>query len=317
MIAKERTIPLKLQKLEALLRRLPHQHAKRDSIAEKLYRLKAGYRGEREIDYPLSFLQEDTYWILHDLRLFDGSHYFQIDTLVISQRFALILEVKNFKGVLVLEESFQQMIRIIDEKKEGFPNPVFQLERQKNQLKKWFAFHHIAPIPIEGLVVISRPQTILQSTPNHPHIHTMIHAEKIPFIVREMSQLHSKKKWSKNQVYEAIQLTLNEHAPLDIDILEQEEILPIELIKGVQCPFCDELSMKRGWGRWDCLLCYKTSKTAHYAALNDYKLLISHTISNQQARNFLCIESPIVTRKLLLTSPAREGTNRHRIYHLT
>ncbi|WP_367888742.1 nuclease-related domain-containing protein [Alteribacillus bidgolensis] len=54
----------------------------------------AGYKGEQSIDYPLTFLPSNKFYIRHGLRLFDGSHYFQIDTLILSWDFFLILEVK-------------------------------------------------------------------------------------------------------------------------------------------------------------------------------------------------------------------------------
>lgn len=51
MIVKER-------QLEALFRRLPAHHPKRDMIVESLAKHKAGYKGEQAINYPLSFCRK-------------------------------------------------------------------------------------------------------------------------------------------------------------------------------------------------------------------------------------------------------------------
>jgi hypothetical protein len=46
MIVKEHEIPVYLEKLEALERRLPQSHAKYQSIVDNYSKRKAGYQGE-------------------------------------------------------------------------------------------------------------------------------------------------------------------------------------------------------------------------------------------------------------------------------
>ncbi|MFL0364403.1 hypothetical protein ACH0BF_15460 [Pseudobacillus sp. 179-B 2D1 NHS] len=53
MIVKERKVPVKILKLEALLRRLPDHHIKRPLIEEELAISKAGFRREQSIDFYL------------------------------------------------------------------------------------------------------------------------------------------------------------------------------------------------------------------------------------------------------------------------
>lgn len=110
MIVKERKMPVHLLQLEALLRRLPAHHPKRNVVAENLAKFMAGYKGEQAIEYPLSFLSETKYSILHDIRLFDQKHYFQIDALIVSSCFLLFLEVKNIIGTLIFDAKFNQLI---------------------------------------------------------------------------------------------------------------------------------------------------------------------------------------------------------------
>lgn len=136
MIVKERQMPIYLRQLEALFRRLPAYHPKRDVVAESLAKHKAGYKGEQAINYPLSFLPEEKYSILHDIRLFDQDHYFQIDTIIISAHFLLFLEIKNIVGTLLFDSRFNQLIRMSEGSSEGFPDPILQVKRQEAQLRK-------------------------------------------------------------------------------------------------------------------------------------------------------------------------------------
>jgi Nuclease-related domain len=83
MIVKAKQFPLFLLKLQALSPRVRPHHIKQTFIKEDLARYLAGYKGEKAIEYYLSFLTDDEYYILHDLRLFDGEHYFQMDALIL------------------------------------------------------------------------------------------------------------------------------------------------------------------------------------------------------------------------------------------
>ncbi|MFE8701377.1 hypothetical protein ACFYKX_12300 [Cytobacillus sp. FJAT-54145] len=67
MIVKERKVPIKVEVNKALLRRLASTHPKRKKIETDLGKNLAGYNGEQSLDYHLSFLPNDEFFILHDL----------------------------------------------------------------------------------------------------------------------------------------------------------------------------------------------------------------------------------------------------------
>ncbi|WP_187444996.1 hypothetical protein [Rossellomorea vietnamensis] len=56
MIIKERTVPIELKQLEALNERLADTHIAKELVNDDLGRQMAGYKGEINLDYPLSFL---------------------------------------------------------------------------------------------------------------------------------------------------------------------------------------------------------------------------------------------------------------------
>ncbi|MBA9028191.1 nuclease-related domain-containing protein [Peribacillus huizhouensis] len=76
-----------MQKLDALVRRLPENHPKRPLVEKDLAKRLAGYRGEKAVDYHLTEVSKKQSLILHDLRLKARTHYFQLDTIILTQSF--------------------------------------------------------------------------------------------------------------------------------------------------------------------------------------------------------------------------------------
>lgn len=134
MIVKPRKIPLSIRKLEALIRRLPPYHPKLPFISEELNKKMAGYKGESSLDFYLGFLDPKQYFIFHDLRLKDDSRFFQIDTLIVTKSYLLIIEVKNIAGTIHFDPLFNQLIRIKEGKEMAFPDPLLQVKRHELQL---------------------------------------------------------------------------------------------------------------------------------------------------------------------------------------
>lgn len=74
--------------------------------------------------------------IFHGIRLTNGKYFFQIDTLILSAKFALILEVKNFSGTLFFDPQFKQMIQTtLNGEERGYPHPIEQANLQAEELK--------------------------------------------------------------------------------------------------------------------------------------------------------------------------------------
>ncbi|MFD3446492.1 nuclease-related domain-containing protein [Microbacteriaceae bacterium 4G12] len=315
MIVKERKMPIYLQQLEALFRRLPAHHPKRNVVSENVAKHRAGYKGEQAIDYPLSFLPEKEYSILHDIRLFNQDHYFQIDTIIISSRFLLFLEIKNIVGTLLFDSKFNQLIRISEEKSEGFPNPILQIKRQEIQLRKWLNLHGSSNLPIESLVVISTPRTIIK-TSDDTLLNTIIHSANLPNKIKQLEMKHKKK--AIDNVHELIHQIITDDSPLHQNVLEQYKITKEELLRGVQCEACSTAPMVKIRQGWHCPKCKDMSKWAHKFALRDYARLISTTCTNNELKDFLCIQSSATVKRLLHAMELPyTGENKGRKYDLT
>ncbi|OJE35372.1 nuclease [Bacillus proteolyticus] len=316
MIVKERKMPVYLLQLDALLRRLPIHHPKRNMVAENLAKFMAGYKGEQAIEYPLSFLSETEYSILHDIRLFDQKHYFQIDTLIVSSRFLLFLEIKNIIGTLIFDAKFNQLIRIADgTSEEGFPDPILQLKRQEIQLRKWLSLHGLYNIPMESLVVISSPRTIIK-TSDEILPSKIIHGANLPNRIKQIENQY--KEEAIGNTKGLINQIMNENFPQRQNILAQYKIKKEELLRGVQCEECFTMAMLEEKQGWRCSNCNSTSKHAHLRALQDYTLLIDMITTNSKLRDFLNMQSSSAVKRLLQTmNIPYTGENKGRIYDLT
>lgn len=149
LIVKSCSIPIHVMLIESLLQRLSLNHPKRSALELELGRKTAGYWGEQSVCSILEVLPKNEYFIFHDLRLQGKPHPFQIDLLVLSPYFFLILEVKNIAGELFFDDSFKQIIRTINNQNEAFDDPVMQVNLQRKQLQVWLSAKKINPIPIE------------------------------------------------------------------------------------------------------------------------------------------------------------------------
>ena len=319
MIVKDYKTSLEIRSLDALDRRLPTTHPKKLSIKEELHRRKAGQRGEQSLDFHLSFLDKNQVFILHDIRLFDQTNYFQMDTLILSPFFILIVEIKNMLGTLYFEDSTKQMIRKYNDIEEGFNNPISQVTRHQQQLEKWLVINKLPPIPTESLVAISNPTTIIKTSSSDKNFSKKVmHSSNISFRIDQLYKFHKTELYSIKDLKKLALYLKKKHTPRNPDILNRFKIKEADILRGVQCPSCHSLPMERVTSTWKCTSCGHKSKQAHEEALNDYALLIDTKITNQRLRNFLLLNSRSVSTNLLTSMNLQHsGTTKGRVYYFT
>lgn len=319
MILKERNMPLLILQLEALLRRLPPLHPKIPLIKEELGKRMAGYKGEVSLDFPLDFLHNKNYFIFHDLRLPDQTRFFQIDTLVLSNKFVVILEVKNMSGILYFDTVYNQLIRIKNGVERVFPCPILQVNRQASQLKSWLSATGLpGGIPIYSMVVISNPQTGIKVIPPHINLsQKVIHRDTLPNKIQQIEKSIAEKQISEKLLKKFIRLLKKHNTERDASILTRFQIGEAEVLKGIFCPSCNHLPLVRIKRTWHCPSCKKNSRDAHIKAIHDYSLLFGLTITNKDLREFLQLESPDIASRLLKSmSLPQTGANKSRKYFL-
>lgn len=319
MVKKARVIPLRILILEALLRRLPANHPSRSKIEEDLIRRKAGFSGERTLDYYMRQLPYNGHYIFQDLRLpLSNNAFFQIDSLLLSNRYFIIYDAKHYSGTLTFEE--EQMLRKYENLEEAFPNPITQVENQQYHMENLIRKYLNITLPNFSFVVITNPSTIIRFDPKYEQIAS----KKVirPTVVRQKSEFFWRDKHEPlflgSDFQKLSHLLLKMDTPLVTDLLKEFKINVSDIIPGVLCHICNSFTIDRANGSWVCKKCRNSDRHAHIHALVDYFLLIGDTITNQQLRQFLRLTSTSVASKLLvsLDLPSK-GTYKDRVYFLS
>lgn len=319
LFVKVRGTPLKILLLIALLRRLIKNHPKRPLIEKELQRRSAGFWGEKEVDKKLKRIDQSRYYILCDLRLPNGDDtFFQIDTLIISAQFILIIESKNISGTLYFDLVNHQFYRINDDgSREVFSDPVSQARLHVQQLRDWLQRNKFANLPFEFLVVSANPHSLFHITPpNHPYANKICNIASLTWEIDELGDRYKKDNLTEKEIRKLCNSLKKAHTPLQpSDILQQYGIDKSELLTGVHCPECDYLPLTYRVGKWHCPRCKKRFKDALNGSLDDYFLLISPTITNAEFRRFVQIANPNTASKKLKELPLKGlGTTKGRVY---
>lgn len=299
-----------------MLGRVFENCSKRPDIERDLAKSWAGYHGERSLFYYLRLPEKD-YIIFHDLRLPNGTSFFQIDILILSTKFALILEVKNIIGTLYFDQPSSQLIRTLNEKEEGLPDPITQAKRHKKQLENWFKENLHIQLPVEYLIVITNPSTIIKTDPRKYQLFKkVIHSSLFLERFEEIRGRYNEEIYESKQLRKITKLLLKSHTPPTFDILKMYQLTEKEIKTGVQCPSCGFLPIIRKSRKWFCSRCDKYDKHAHIQAVYDYFLLIDKTLTNEKLRNFLHLSSSdTATRLLKSMNLSSHGSNKGKVYH--
>lgn len=245
-------------------------------------------------------------------------YFFQIDTLLLNPHFCLVLEVKNYSGHLYFDGDYKQLIRTIDGKKDIFDCPIQQVKRQVFHLSKIMEMSKLPSIPIESLVVFTHPKAHIESSPNYyDALEMVIKSPVLSEKINEYYHKYSKQNYSPKEIKKMVRTLKKYNEPYDPNLIKKYGIDQKQIINGVLCPICETQTMEYIRTNWKCAICNTSLKKEHIAALSDYALLISSTISNNECKEFLKLTSRSKTYHLLksLKFPYT-GSTKSRIYHL-
>lgn len=313
-------IPYELRQIEALLNRISKEHPKRSEI-EKVRNIKrAGLRGEQHVDFHLSFLpQPNQYTILKALRLTDPQteYKFQIDRLLLSPNYFLIIEAKNISGLLRIDPTTHQLIQENKQTLTGYSNPAQQAERQKQRLQSWVKRFKIDLPPIEYISTFNEKNSIFQTSQTDKRLfNRILFAENLLQKIAKFEKTYLVEIIHEKTIRKVKRLLIQHHQPKILNVLTEFSIKQQELITGVQCPICECFTMIRSSGSWRCSNCNSLSKTAHEKGIIEF-ILINQVITSQQCKKFLCLPSIHIAYQLLKQIPlAKKGGNKNRVYFL-
>lgn len=310
MLLLDRKTPKSILLHEALLRRLDPNDKDFSYFQDSFTRLKVGHEGEFRVDrewFEMPYLNE--HFLLFNYEIeneFGFSH--QIDTLLLTKHFLLVLEVKNIVGRIDYEEHKHQFIRTkLNGSEDILTNPIDQLRRHEELLERLLLKMKYS-LPIEKAVVMANPSTVIGNVPKSPPI---FHASGLRTFVKRCLMRHPS-VLTTNQLEKLAKYFLSKVVSRKVHLNISTE----RIRKGVLCEECSfKVVMTYHQGFWHCPKCGHRSKRALLIALNDYRLLISDKITNREFRDFFNVESLFAASKILtrLNLEAR-GNNRGRFY---
>ncbi|WP_353948933.1 nuclease-related domain-containing protein [Sporolactobacillus sp. Y61] len=312
-------LPYHVRQLQALVDRFTGPAKKKEELQQQLNYYLTGHRGEREVDYHLSYMPRDDIAIIKNLRLNDGLHHFELDRIVITPGTLLMLEVKHISGIVKIHSKLHQMTRKTPTGElQRFSDPVTQAERHYKQLQEWFRYRKWPSVPVEKQIIFSSPNVILDvEDADENFFKNACLIERVPQRLTALTQKHPQQVFTRSQMIRMEKNLNDAHEKLVQNVFEVYHVLPNQIVTGVQCPKCERYGMIWKMGQWHCPICHHRSKTAHAEALKHYALLFKSTITNQECRAFLRIASESVTRKMLqkMNLPAT-GSTKGTLYHL-
>jgi ribosomal protein L37AE/L43A len=316
LIEKERTYPIRLLMYEALMNRIMKNHPIIPLIEQDYKAWRAGYKGELQTDYRLSFLPEKGYHIFRDLRLVDESWHFQIDTLILTLRYILLIETKNYSGTLFFDKDSEQIIQTKADQEKSYDNPLNQVRMQAWHLKRWLKQYKFQIPPIYHLVAISNSSAIIKTNDRSLN-KLVIKGDVLLSRVLQIDGFNTNTIYTEKEVRKLSRLLIKKHTPHYPDILKPYSLTQADLQKGIQCPSCSSYGMHREKWIWSCPVCELKSQTAHYQSVKDFFLLIDPSINNQAFRGFVdCLSIKTASNILSSLNLPHTGSKKGRIYHM-
>ncbi|MBU5594863.1 NERD domain-containing protein [Amphibacillus sp. MSJ-3] len=303
-----------LKQLEALIPRLSSKSPDYHTLEQQLWKERSGYSGEKSLLYYLDLVDDQEANIIFNCRLPIANHYFQIDCLYLTPRYAVIIEVKNLRGIIYFNQA-NQMIQIWENVEKPYQDPIRQVNEQRLKLNKVLAQIGYSSLPIHTLVAFTNRNVILNLSKPCP---TRITSEQLATRLRDFHKQHQKMIYPQQQLNDLAMTLKQMHCPRKTSIIDKYQIEKSLIKTGIQCSNCQSFDMTRQSGTWLCPQCHFSDKNAHIQALTDYALIYGPTITNKEARSHLNITSRHIANRLLKSENIRQvNQTNHTTYDLS
>lgn len=310
MIIKARSIQFNLLSHAALRKRVSPLHPKFPIIERNFYMARAGLMGEEYVDTQLAqYHHAEPHLIVQDLHL-KAASYFQIDHLFLTQSYALIIEVKNIRGIVELKQHPFHMVRTNES---GIitmmDSPEEQLEKNIIWFRDWLQKRKWS-LPVCGVIVFTNSDSqIIANQASYEIIRPKYMTKKI----RKMSTHQVVLR--KDQLLELGNEIVANHKPfIPLTMVDKYGLTIEDILPGVECPTCHEIGMERKNRQWMCSQNH-ISKDAHIATIQDYFLIFGNYITNPACRRFLQVDDKHVVSRILKNMKLKEsGKSRWRVY---
>ncbi|MFC4387035.1 nuclease-related domain-containing protein [Gracilibacillus marinus] len=319
MIIKYREEPESIQLLQNGLIRVP---SRRKELETSLRNIKQGYEAECEMDFYLKRITSThkNILILQDLRLraSDNNSYFQMDNLLLTPGFGLIIDIKDSQGCFHFSQFGRNFDYSINDRFFEMRNPIRQVEEQHDQLQRYFD-RQLRKIPIIPIVALANPLSKILTDESSNAVHQQIMSfEHIKSFFQKLCATHSTPLIQTSLMTHASEQLIAKHKNPTFHYYKKFKIDRREVIDGIICSSCNYIGMKRIRGTWICPQCNLKERDAHIHSLKEYFAFVGPTVTNQQLREFFQVDNEKIIRNLLKNSGIvkRSGDNKGSIYRL-
>ena len=278
--------------MEALVRRIRQDDAECTLFHEEFYRMQAGLAGELKVknclaDHPF----KNDYDILYNFECINERGFtHQIDALLITAHFVMVLEVKQIAGQLFYNRNLHEFSRRTEAGiEENLPNPFDQAYRHQLFIEDLLEKQAIY-IPVQHLVVIANYRAKLD-----PSLEPMpiIHLSGLPTLIENLLEQFPVTDYNPSTLQALFE---NMRQPLPA----RRQIEQSRLKSGVFCPRCETtMAMLFHHGNWHCTVCHLKSREIVTRALQEYRILVGPQLTNRAFRAFTGIDSVFAASRIL------------------
>lgn len=199
-----------------------------------------GMEGEKNVSYEI----KNSYipmLVLHDIRIEDGESVAQMDYILITKSFILVLETKALSGDITVNES-GEFIRYFKNKtgkvyrKEGIYSPVAQNERHVRILTEYLKKNKIIKkYPIYSCVVIANSKSVINKYKAPKEIQSqIIKYDQLTSFIKEKLNYHKIKqdfKFLDKVEYSIGKFLLENNKPIEFDYYKKYSLSEEDFIE--------------------------------------------------------------------------------------
>lgn len=264
--------------LHAFLARVPTTHPSYPLLLSMKTNQSAGRHGEEKV---LSSLREALHLqsatVLHDFHMrIPNAYAIQIDFIIFTKSYILLLEVKNIKGSIRFQQSPAQLVRILDGATQAMDCPFTQMTRNVMQFKKLLGNQ---PLPVYSAIVwANRSAVIEQLSFDVPH--PLMFLKQLPDYISKLPTDEAE-GISLQRLVKRVQSKATPF--IHTNLCERYGVLPQELMRGYICLSCHEklcLHVKT----WICPSCKTQGKVYLMANIMGLFDLLGDKLTNEEIR---------------------------------
>lgn len=294
--------------IESLATRLDVEDVEFERIQEEIYRVQAGLAGEEKLQYTLSdYLFKQDVRIFYDFQCLNERGFsHQIDALVVTACFVLIIEVKHISGTLIYKPDVHEFSRLShDGISTNFTNPFDQAYR--HQL---FLAQHVSALgmqlPVTYVVVNTNLRAKLDASLFELPI---FHVSGLPLFLEKLQQHYKEECVHLAEICAHLE-------EISCRLPVKRQVARDRIRNGVLCEPCGlKPVMHYTRGYWVCEVCGCRDKEAVWLSLQHYRVLIGPHITNREFREFVGISDEAMASKILSRSGMKKaGKNRGTYY---